>query len=61
MRIEIVRNSHGQYTYEVDGVRVHDSWDTLQKARKAALNHKESPKPVKPVKAKESDDAVPAV
>ena len=63
MSIELVKNEHGRYTYEIDGVRVHDSWPSLQAARRAALKHRpESPKPVKPVKAKENNDAdLPAV
>jgi hypothetical protein len=61
MPIKIVKNEHGRFTYEVDGERVHDSWPTIAKARRAALLHKESPKPVKPVVVKEPKNGIPAV
>ena len=57
MHIEIVKNEHGQFTYEVDGKRVHESWPTIQEARRAALKYRPKSKPVK-----ESENAdLPAV
>ncbi len=63
MRIEIVKNTHGRFTYEIDGVREHNSWPALHLARRAALREaaRKSAEPVKPVKAKESANELPAV
>ena len=61
MRIEIVRNTHGQYTFEVDGERYHDSWPTLQLARRAALKYQPAPKSAKPKKEITGNADVPEV
>lgn len=58
MRIEIVKNSHGNFTFEVDGERVHESWPTIQEARRAALKYRPAPKPKK---EKNADADVPTV